>query len=52
MFQATVFFVIALIAACFGFAGISAGAAGIFKLLFFIFLLLAVIAFISAEARR
>lgn len=36
----TIFFVIAIIAAIFGFTGIAAGAASIAKVLFFIFLLL------------
>lgn len=36
---AAVFFVIALIAAVFGFGGIAAGAASIAKVLFFIFLI-------------
>jgi len=35
---AAVFFVIALIAAAFGFSGIAAGAAGIAKILFYLFL--------------
>jgi uncharacterized membrane protein YtjA (UPF0391 family) len=35
---AVVFFIIALIAAVFGFGGVAAGAAGIAKVLFFIFL--------------
>ena len=35
---AAIFFVIALIAAAFGFSGIAAGAAGIAKALFFLFL--------------
>lgn len=38
-----VFFVIALIAALFGFGGIAAGAAGIAKICFFIFLVLFVL---------
>jgi uncharacterized membrane protein YtjA (UPF0391 family) len=41
---AVVFFVIALIAALFGFTGIAAGAASIAQTLFFVFLILAVIA--------
>ena len=41
------FFVISLIAALFGFTGISAAAAGIAKLLFFIFLALFVILLIA-----
>jgi uncharacterized membrane protein YtjA (UPF0391 family) len=40
LYYAIVFFVIALIAAVFGFGGIAAGAAGIAKILFFIFLVL------------
>jgi uncharacterized membrane protein YtjA (UPF0391 family) len=40
---AVVFFVIALVAALFGFGGIAAGAAGIAKILFFVFLLLALV---------
>ena len=36
---AAVFFVIALIAALFGFGGVAAGAAGIAKILFFVFLI-------------
>jgi uncharacterized membrane protein YtjA (UPF0391 family) len=38
-----IFFVIALVAAIFGFGGIAAGAASISKVLFFIFLALVVI---------
>ena len=37
LYWAAVFFVIALIAAVFGFGGIAAGAAEIAKILFFIF---------------
>ncbi|TMH57669.1 MAG: DUF1328 domain-containing protein [Betaproteobacteria bacterium] len=40
---AVVFFVIALIAALFGFGGIAAGAAEIAKVLFFIFLVLFIV---------
>jgi len=39
LYWAAVFFVIALIAAIFGFGGIAAGAAEIAKVLFFIFLI-------------
>ncbi len=39
---AVVFFVIALIAALFGFGGIAAGAVGIAKILFFVFVVLAI----------
>lgn len=43
---AVVFLVIALIAALFGFGGIAAGAVGIAKILFFVFLVLALVSFL------
>ncbi|HEV8549920.1 MAG TPA: DUF1328 domain-containing protein [Polyangiaceae bacterium] len=43
---AAVFFVIALIAAVFGFGGIAASAVGIGKILFVVFLVLAVVSLI------
>lgn len=43
---AVIFFVIALVAALFGFGGIAAGAVGIAKILFFVFIVLAVVSFI------
>ena len=46
VYYAVVFFVIALIAAVLGFGGLAAGAAGIAKLLFFVFLVLAVATFL------
>ena len=49
---AAVFFVIALVAALFGFGGIAAGAAGIAKVLFFIFLAGAILAVIAGLLRR
>ena len=49
---AVVFFIIALIAAVFGFGGIAAGAVGIAKVLFFVFLVLAAISFIINLTRR
>jgi uncharacterized membrane protein YtjA (UPF0391 family) len=39
LYWAAVFFIIALVAALFGFGGIAAGAAEIAKVLFFIFLI-------------
>src|SRR6185503_12441397 len=48
---AVVFFVIALIAALFGFGGIAAGAAGIAKILFVIFIILAVATFLFGRNR-
>lgn len=47
---AVVFFVVAIIAAVFGFGGIASAAAGIAKILFFIFLVLFLIAIISGLA--
>lgn len=49
---AVVFFVIALIAALFGFGGIAAGAVGIAKVLFFIFIVLALASFLFGLIRR
>lgn len=49
---ATVFFVIALIAALFGFTGIAAGAVGIGKILFFIFVVLFFASLIAGLLRR
>ena len=43
---AAVFFIIALIAAVFGFGGIAAGAVEISKLLFFVFIILAIGTFV------
>jgi uncharacterized membrane protein YtjA (UPF0391 family) len=44
---ALIFFVFALIAALFGFGGIAAGAAGIAKILFFGFIIIAAISLIT-----
>jgi uncharacterized membrane protein YtjA (UPF0391 family) len=52
LYYALVFFVIALVAALFGFGGIAAGAAGIAKILFFLFLIIAVVTFLMSLARR
>jgi uncharacterized membrane protein YtjA (UPF0391 family) len=49
---AIVFLVIALIAALFGFGGIAAGAVEIAKILFFVFIVMAVVAFIISLGRR
>lgn len=40
LYYAAVFFIIALVAAVFGFGGIAAGAVGIAKLLFWVFVVL------------
>jgi uncharacterized membrane protein YtjA (UPF0391 family) len=49
---ALVFFVVALIAAVFGFGGIAVGAAEIAKILFFIFLVLFVVSLVAGLFRR
>ncbi|TMG87354.1 MAG: DUF1328 domain-containing protein [Betaproteobacteria bacterium] len=49
---AVVFFVIALIAALFGFGGIAAGAVEIAKVLFFIFLVLFIVSLVLGLFRR
>jgi uncharacterized membrane protein YtjA (UPF0391 family) len=49
---ALVFFVIAIIAAVFGFGGIAAGAVEIGKLLFFIFLILFVASLVAGVMQR
>jgi len=48
---AVIFFLIALIAAVFGFGGIAAGAVEIAKILFFVFLILAVVSFVVNALR-
>lgn len=49
---AVVFFMIALIAALFGFGGIAAGAVEIAKVLFFIFLVLFLVSLVLGLFRR
>jgi uncharacterized membrane protein YtjA (UPF0391 family) len=49
---AVVFFVIALIAAFFGFGGIAVGAASIAKILFVVFLIGALVTFLMSLGRR
>jgi uncharacterized membrane protein YtjA (UPF0391 family) len=49
---AVVFFVIALIAALFGFGGIAAGAVEIAKILFFVFVILAVASFLFGMLKK
>ena len=49
---AVVFFVIALIAAVFGFGGIAAGAVEIARILFFVFVIMAVVAFVISLGRK
>ncbi|HEY8881407.1 MAG TPA: DUF1328 family protein [Roseateles sp.] len=49
---AIIFFVVALVAALFGFGGIAASAAGIAQLLFYGFILLAIISLVVGLMRR
>lgn len=52
LYYAVVFFIVALIAALFGFTGIAAGAVGIAKILFFVFILLFVVSLVMGMMRR
>lgn len=52
LYWAAVFFVIALIAAVFGFGGIAVGAAEIAKVLFFIFLVVFIVSLVIGLMRR
>jgi uncharacterized membrane protein YtjA (UPF0391 family) len=49
--MAAVFFVIALIAAVFGFGGIAAGAVEIAKILFFVFLIMFIVTLVMGIMR-
>ena len=51
LYWAAVFFIIAIIAAAFGFGGIAAGAVGIAKILFFIFLVLFIASLLAGLLR-
>jgi uncharacterized membrane protein YtjA (UPF0391 family) len=52
LYWAVVFFVIALIAAVFGFGGIAAEAVGIGRILFFVFLILFVVSLLLGRSWR
>ncbi|MEX0775649.1 MAG: DUF1328 domain-containing protein [Phycisphaeraceae bacterium] len=52
LYWALVFFIVALIAAVFGFTGIAAGAVTIAKILFFIFLVLFIVSLIAGVIPR
>jgi uncharacterized membrane protein YtjA (UPF0391 family) len=52
LYYTVVFLVIALIAAVFGFGGIAASAAGIAKILFFAFLLIAAVSLVFGLMKR
>ena len=49
---AVVFLVNALVAALFGFGGIAAGAVGIAKILFFVFVIMAIVTFVMGLMNR
>lgn len=49
---AVVFLVIALVAALFGFGGIAAGAVEIAKILFFVFVIMAVVTFVIGLVKK
>ena len=46
-----IFFIVALVAALFGFGGIASAATGIAKILFFIFLILFIVTFVMQLSR-
>ena len=52
LYWAVVFFIVAIIAAVFGFGGIAAGATTIAQVLFFLFLVVFLASLISGLARR
>ena len=52
LYWAAMFFVIAIVAAIFGFGGIAAGAVGIAKVLFFVFLILFLVSAVAGTLRR
>lgn len=52
LYWALVFFLVALVAAIFGFTGVAIAAAGIAKLLFFVFLVLFVVTLASHLAGK
>ena len=52
LYYAAVFFVIAIVAAIFGFGGLAASAAGISRILFFVFLALFIVSTIFSLLRR
>jgi uncharacterized membrane protein YtjA (UPF0391 family) len=52
LYWAVVFFIIALVAALFGFTGVEVAAASVARILFMVFLVLFVISLIGGLARR
>lgn len=52
LYWAAVFFIIAIIAAVFGFGNIAAGASGIATILFWVFVVLFILSLIAGVVRR
>jgi uncharacterized membrane protein YtjA (UPF0391 family) len=52
LYYAAVFFIIAIVAAIFGFGGVAAGASSIAQILFGLFLLIAIVTLILGLVRR
>ncbi len=52
LYYALVFFLIAIVAAVFGFGGIAVASAGIAKILFYLFLILFLVSLVMGVARR
>jgi uncharacterized membrane protein YtjA (UPF0391 family) len=52
LYWAAVFFIVAIVAAVFGFGGVAAGATSIAQVLFGLFLLIAVVSLILGLVRR
>ena len=52
LYWSVVFLIIALIAALFGFTGVYVAAAGIAKILFFVFIILFVLSLLTGSMRR
>ncbi len=52
LYWALAFFLVALIAALFGFTGIAIASAGIAKILFYLFLILFLVSLVMSLARR
>jgi uncharacterized membrane protein YtjA (UPF0391 family) len=52
LYWAAVFFVIAIVAAIFGFGGIAAASAGVAKILFFVFIAIFLLSLVVGLARR
>ena len=52
LYYALLFFIVALIAAVFGFTGLAAGATSIARILFFVFLIFAAVSLLASLVRR